>query len=217
MSSFINIYRPTQSNRGGIIRLLIVDSQDIENSTFNTINGYVDEPIRLKESIQWIELFPTPSSIDGTESTTRLLANSLYRYTVKFEIAKDTPEKLNQFRLMEKKRFIVLVQNRNLEWIIIGSPSEPAQFSFNSRNSGKKALDKNALQLEFSATRREPAPFYRVYATFYVNQYGDLMFDNTFDPTLSASINATTSQLTIAGPNSAKYSINSNGYLIYTP
>lgn len=215
--AFGNVNRPSHPNRGGMARLLMVDRDDVESSATRILDGYTTTPIQLKTGIQWMEVKLPPSVMEGMEKVSRGLANSLFGYELTWPVAKDMPERIDQFYRMEKKRFVALIQNMNGDWILFGTPEEPARFTWANRNQGRKPTDKNHYQLQLNVKRRQPAPFYRIYATFYVDEEGNLHFDNTFDPTLQAALDPDTSELVLTGPNADKYTIDSDGYLIYTP
>lgn len=216
MNAFRNITRPKLKNKGGLTRLLIADVKDVVNTEIRVVRGtgYVNEPIILKENKNWIEVDFTPKSLKMQESTNKQFNSSLFPLEITWRQAKDEPWKLDQFRRMEKTRWIALVQNNNEEWMIVGTPTEPAVFSWTNRSPGERASSFNGYSLSLMISRNSPIPFYKVFALFYWNSNGELVFDNTFDSTLNAELSAT-GDLSITGPNSNLYT-EVNGNLIYT-
>lgn len=213
MSQFSNIEKPTIRNAGGANRLLFVDVDNVINESLDDRGGYVSQAIQLDDGEEWLEIFPVKNSLNFEEAVSRGLANSMFSSTISGIIAKDEPGRIDQMERMERKRFIALMRNKNDEWIIVGTPDEPARFTYNKRTSGQKATERPQYEFRFSVSRRKAAPFLRTYAVFYWNNAGQLMFDNTFDPTLSASVDAN-GDLTISGPNAANY-MESGGILYF--
>lgn len=217
MGAYQNITRPSLKNRGGLTRLVIADVLDVQNSSIRVVRGegYVSEPITLKDGASWMEVEVTPGSLVSTESTSKSRGSSLFPMELTWMVGKDSPWKIDQLMRMERSRWIALVKNANQDWIVIGTPQEPAVFEWLRRSQGEKATDFNGYELALKISRREPAAFYRIYATMYVDSNGHLLFDNTFDTTLSASLNAA-GEITLIGPNADKYTVE-DGHLIYTP
>jgi hypothetical protein len=217
MSSFKSISRPSLNNKGGLTRLLLADVDDVLNDRIRVVRGtgYVNEPIVLKDGVQWLEIEFTPKSLKLEESTKKQFGSSLFPMSLSWRQAKDEAWKLDQLQRMERKRWLALVQSANQEWMLIGTPDEPAVFKWTDRKPGTMGTDYNGYSLELVLSRRAPVPFYKVHAIFYWNSSGQLVFDNTFDPSLTAEMDPLTGDLTISGPNSNLYE-EINGILYYT-
>lgn len=213
MSDFQNIDRPTGKNVGGVVRMLACPVDNLQTTNIRVVRGtgYVNVPILLKDGKQWIEFKHQPRSLKHKETT----AGDLFKDEVRWNLGKDEPVKVDQLTRMRKQRWVVLILNQNNQWIILGTPKEPAVFEWTERDQGDGPTKYNGYKCMFSLTRNVAAPFYRVYATFYINDEGELVFDNTFDPSLSASVNSE-GELVLTGPNAGLYEINEEGYLIYT-
>ena len=188
---------------------MLADVLDVQNSAIRVVRGegYVSEPITLKDGASWLEMGFTPKSLKFLEQPKRSGGSR--------KVGKDEPWKIDQFMRMERSRWIALVKNANQDWIVIGTPQEPAVFEWVDRTHGDSVTDFNGYEMSLKISRREPAPFYRIYATIYVDENGHLLFDNTFDPTLVATLNAA-GEISLSGPNASKYTIE-DGHLIYTP
>jgi hypothetical protein len=213
MSNFSNITRPRGSNVGGVVRILCSPVDNLVSTQIRVQRGtgYVNQPIQLKAGKNWLSIQHQPKSLVYSEKP----QGDLHASTLNLNIGKDTPELVDQLDRMRRQMWVVLVQTQNNEWLIVGTPTEPCKFYWEERKPGKGPLDYNGYNLVFSVSRRIPAPFYRVYATFYIDENGFLVFDNTFDPSLSISLNEE-GELSVSGPNQANYTINADGFIIFT-
>ena len=58
-------------------------------------------------------------------------------------------------------------------------------------------------------------PLVQIIISVYVNDNGDLVYNNDYDPELVLTLD-NNGDLIVDGPNANKYTINSNGDLIFT-
>jgi hypothetical protein len=208
-----DITRLRETNRGGMQRIYVVEARYVLNMVHNRAINEVTS-IALATGIDWSTIEFTRESLQLKERTRQRNGSVVKEISLEGVIPKDRGGLGAQLDYMERHKWVVLAMDKNLLIRVIGTQTQPAVFTIESKNSGKKWNDMNAQEVSFKLISRRSAPTFLPVAQAYINSVGQLVYDNRFTPLLTFSVVG--GNLIAAGPDSNKYSLN-NGRLIYTP
>lgn len=153
----MNIVKLSGHNNGGVKYLLAYNAARLVSGGERPLGHYVntaichysDSPATYIEGVRGeVEFTETPELIEGAPA---------YRSSAKAIIPKDRPEIMDMFQKWDKRRFVVLVPDKNGKVKMVGTREEPAQFIINERSTKPGFDGRNEIEIEFTCIRRHPA------------------------------------------------------------
>lgn len=202
----MDIKKLNEDNIGGNRYLLYVDVDDVQEMVIDKQKNTL-RSIGLKKGKEWSRMDFTKDTLALKEDTRLKNGNDFKSTVVAGIVPKDSIDKQELFLKLANKRFIVLVGTRNNELKAIGSIEEPCIFISDKKTTGTKATEAEKQRVSFSVKRRFGAMIFRADLILYIDNAGQLIYDNQFTPASSVSINGK-GELVITGPDEDKYFLN---------
>ncbi len=123
-----DINRPSGNNLGGVIRFNFIDVNDVL-SIAETIDGCVNEVVKLKDGGQWYAGYGTQNTIGYKEPPEPNPNGPIYKKSFVAMCPQDSSDNKDLFREMRNKRFIVDLTTSNGIRLLAGTLEEPLQFT----------------------------------------------------------------------------------------
>ena len=152
-----NLIKLKEDNNGGNRYLLAWDAARVV-SVGKPVGHYVNEAICHYSDSPATYIEGVRDSVVFNEEVSVVDGVPVYTSTVTAIVPKYRPFVMDQLMKWDKKRFIVVVPDRNGKNVIIGSQDQPCFFSINKRGSKGSFDERNEIEISFTVTR--PAPAY---------------------------------------------------------
>lgn len=141
----------------GVIRFFITELANIESYTLSA--GVVTAMDLVAGKQFWIYEQIKESSSWTEELITNVQAGSIgFSQTVNISIPRRTAEKVNEIKLLAQNSLVVIVEDANNFYSIIGLTRGADLDNGSKYDSGIKLGDKNGWDLVFKGSEHDPAP-----------------------------------------------------------
>lgn len=150
------------SNVGGLQSFLFADADSLayDPRPRRDLQGnLVVQNIPLINGAQWTRATVVRYSISYRERQRENRDGISYRQQLSAVIAKYTPTLATILAQMDNRRFVLLVQDYNDYYRMVGSKESPLTFSYQS-DPGSSPRDRNEISFEFEGEQAHPAWFY---------------------------------------------------------
>lgn len=153
----MNIIKLHEDNNGGGKHLLVFDASRVVSAGERPVGHYVNEAICAYSDSQAIYVEGIRDTVEFTEEPDIVDGVPLYKSIASCIIPKYRPAVMEQLRKWDKKRFVVLVPDRNGKTRMIGTRSEPAMLIIDRNGTGASYDSRNEIEISFVVSRRDKA------------------------------------------------------------
>lgn len=154
------IGRMEERNLVGLCHLDVVPVDDVDSMP-DELDGNVDGDVVLKAGKSWSRIYLDTEGGLFTEAWRMVNGAQLSDATINGVIAKDKLALMPLLWRLKGKRYLVRMETKNKDALLMGRPETGATALVTTRTSGENPdSDRNEYRVVFSLTRRMPVPFH---------------------------------------------------------